>query len=242
MGNSHAERTYNWTPDDVLTCEVCEKSFDLLRRRHHCRNCGSIVCHSCSAYKKALPETVHKDRPVRICDKCRWSDRWLDKDTKGSILNEARLLQQWQEQRLVEEMKRTSKVITSICSSANLLKLVCSYLSFREVVHLDSSITNKFLRPLLVQSFNSPDMYLVPEQVVPQVCLSPSNTFTCIACSYLVPVILLVLTLQAAEGFRWIKVRGMKCKFSCFHCTYDNRVDSYPLPVCEMCELSPVVP
>ncbi|KFM67123.1 Rabenosyn-5, partial [Stegodyphus mimosarum] len=40
-----------WVPDaDVPLCPGCGKSFGLSRRRHHCRLCGGVMCHSCSYF------------------------------------------------------------------------------------------------------------------------------------------------------------------------------------------------
>lgn len=36
---------------DSTNCEVCQKGFGLLRRRHHCRQCGACVCSSCSPFR-----------------------------------------------------------------------------------------------------------------------------------------------------------------------------------------------
>ena len=40
-----------WTPDkEVQFCRRCSKSFNVRRRRHHCRLCGSIMCKKCSIF------------------------------------------------------------------------------------------------------------------------------------------------------------------------------------------------
>ena len=40
-----------WTPDkEVQFCRWCSKSFNVRRRRHHCRLCGSIMCKKCSIF------------------------------------------------------------------------------------------------------------------------------------------------------------------------------------------------
>lgn len=36
------------------SCRVCEKTFGVFRRRHHCRKCGRLVCGNCSKYAPAL--------------------------------------------------------------------------------------------------------------------------------------------------------------------------------------------
>mmetsp|Transcript_26101 Transcript_26101/g.36464 ORF Transcript_26101/g.36464 Transcript_26101/m.36464 type:complete len:185 (+) Transcript_26101:87-641(+) len=33
---------------DHTTCKLCNKNFTLLRRKHHCRYCGRVVCDACS--------------------------------------------------------------------------------------------------------------------------------------------------------------------------------------------------
>ena len=44
------ERTVvSWTEDAVVNlCPDCTKPFGMLRRKHHCRLCGSIICQSSS--------------------------------------------------------------------------------------------------------------------------------------------------------------------------------------------------
>lgn len=43
--------TVPWVADvDMNTCRVCNAKFTLTRRRHHCRLCGKIMCHSCSQF------------------------------------------------------------------------------------------------------------------------------------------------------------------------------------------------
>ncbi|KDO30612.1 hypothetical protein SPRG_04512 [Saprolegnia parasitica CBS 223.65] len=38
-----------WVPDSARShCSCCGKTFALLRRRHHCRVCGDIVCGKCT--------------------------------------------------------------------------------------------------------------------------------------------------------------------------------------------------
>ncbi|XP_035662391.1 pleckstrin homology domain-containing family F member 1-like [Branchiostoma floridae] len=58
---------YDWQPDDEANlCQRClQTRFTLLERRHHCRNCGRVVCGDCSKRKEILH---HK--PVRVCNVC----------------------------------------------------------------------------------------------------------------------------------------------------------------------------
>ncbi|KAG7165848.1 RUN and FYVE domain-containing protein 2-like [Homarus americanus] len=65
---SKSLREAQWAPDKEATnCLLCEKEFSISRRRHHCRHCGNIFCHSCSDNTMPLPSSA---RPVRVCDTC----------------------------------------------------------------------------------------------------------------------------------------------------------------------------
>jgi len=56
-----------WVPDsEALRCMICGDKFTLMQRRHHCRQCGNVVCSKCSAKKKELPGQGKK----RVCDSC----------------------------------------------------------------------------------------------------------------------------------------------------------------------------
>eukprot|EP00761_Pharyngomonas_kirbyi_P004206 gb/GECH01004210.1/.p1 GENE.gb/GECH01004210.1/~~gb/GECH01004210.1/.p1 ORF type:complete len:1518 (+),score=360.33 gb/GECH01004210.1/:1-4554(+) len=60
----------HWIRDDeVDKCMQCESPFNQLRRRHHCRSCGRVVCGSCSSQKTELP-VYNFFRPVRVCSDC----------------------------------------------------------------------------------------------------------------------------------------------------------------------------
>lgn len=57
-----------WLPDYSSTnCYKCEKSFNALRRKHHCRYCGYIFCSNCSISKHQLEDGT---QIKRICEKC----------------------------------------------------------------------------------------------------------------------------------------------------------------------------
>ncbi|EGC35244.1 hypothetical protein DICPUDRAFT_33732 [Dictyostelium purpureum] len=64
----HAEAPV-WAPDESAdNCPKCCGPFSLLNRRHHCRNCGALVCGKCSEMKYKLPVTDYK--PARVCNLC----------------------------------------------------------------------------------------------------------------------------------------------------------------------------
>eukprot|EP01103_Thecamoeba_quadrilineata_P020360 TRINITY_DN8694_c0_g1_i1.p1 TRINITY_DN8694_c0_g1~~TRINITY_DN8694_c0_g1_i1.p1 ORF type:complete len:285 (+),score=40.50 TRINITY_DN8694_c0_g1_i1:51-905(+) len=59
-----------WLEDsDCKSCYKCDKPFDLLNRRHHCRHCGFIFCGDCTNRKAEIKRfNIHEQ--VRVCDEC----------------------------------------------------------------------------------------------------------------------------------------------------------------------------
>lgn len=60
-----------WTRDeDAVHCMCCTRAvFTMLTRRHHCRQCGRVVCHACST-RREIVAVLYADVPVRVCDDC----------------------------------------------------------------------------------------------------------------------------------------------------------------------------
>ncbi|EJD75184.1 hypothetical protein LOAG_17625 [Loa loa] len=57
-----------WEKDgNVLNCKGCNLQFSMSKRKHHCRNCGSIFCNSCTDARVKLPSSA---KPVRVCLHC----------------------------------------------------------------------------------------------------------------------------------------------------------------------------
>ena len=98
VANSATNEQTNWVIDDVFSrCQYCQKSFDMLLRRHHCRSvlsltlvymalddparccfvcrlCGSLVCSDCSPYR-AFISFKKKKGPYRLCTNCHLKSR-----------------------------------------------------------------------------------------------------------------------------------------------------------------------
>lgn len=59
-----------WIPDaHSKVCLLCQKKFNLITRRHHCRRCGTLVCSACSAEGRP-PSFLEETDPVRQCLNC----------------------------------------------------------------------------------------------------------------------------------------------------------------------------
>jgi len=50
--------------EDALHCPRCTNPFGVLRRKHHCRACGQVVCDECSQGRRELAKGKG---PVRVC-------------------------------------------------------------------------------------------------------------------------------------------------------------------------------
>jgi hypothetical protein len=61
-----------WVPDEQRpACPLCDATFSLFIRRHHCRRCGEVVCEPCSAYTLRLCTTTGLDvGEQRVCSEC----------------------------------------------------------------------------------------------------------------------------------------------------------------------------
>ena len=69
-GASTHEAKYGvqWESDAASTqCRLCGGKWGLLRRRHHCRACGQLVCADCSRSRVSVPGS---DNLKRACDLC----------------------------------------------------------------------------------------------------------------------------------------------------------------------------
>ncbi|KAL0591860.1 hypothetical protein ABG067_001003 [Albugo candida] len=68
-----------WISDDQRkACAVCMRSFAALRRKHHCRICGEVVCSTCAPLRQCVmhdsdpqqSQSDKKQKQARICTFC----------------------------------------------------------------------------------------------------------------------------------------------------------------------------
>lgn len=65
-----------WIPDNVTnTCMQCQIKFSLIKRRHHCRACGQVLCSACCSCRAKLE--YMGDMEARVCTPC---ERKLNKE------------------------------------------------------------------------------------------------------------------------------------------------------------------
>lgn len=58
----------HWIPDSSSqACMQCDQKFTLVKRRHHCRACGLLLCSSCCSVKHFLH---YLQSEGRICERC----------------------------------------------------------------------------------------------------------------------------------------------------------------------------
>jgi hypothetical protein len=71
-------RNNRWVPDsERVKCALCQKSFSVTTRKHHCRQCGDVFCDDCSKGRKVVkrpainsPKEEKPDKKVRVCKTC----------------------------------------------------------------------------------------------------------------------------------------------------------------------------
>lgn len=57
-----------WIPDaEAMNCMHCDMKFTVIKRRHHCRACGLVLCSKCCYLKHRLD---YLDTEARVCNKC----------------------------------------------------------------------------------------------------------------------------------------------------------------------------
>lgn len=72
-----------WMEDSMTHCCCdCQRPFNLIRRRHHCRACGRIFCENCVRQTRIIP-TISEKVPVRCCEDC--SNQMLADDREKSL-------------------------------------------------------------------------------------------------------------------------------------------------------------
>lgn len=70
---AHEQSIVTWLPEeDVKLCPNCARSFNITRRKHHCRLCGAVMCADCSttvsfnlANRVIHPATIAKYSPEK---------------------------------------------------------------------------------------------------------------------------------------------------------------------------------
>lgn len=76
----------NWVPDEeAAACFLCHAEFSQIRRKHHCRNCGRVVCDDCSKTRIRVLNYADKQR---VCDECHNRNR---DDATLAIADEVRI-------------------------------------------------------------------------------------------------------------------------------------------------------
>nr|CAD7592012.1 unnamed protein product [Timema genevievae] len=58
-----------WVPDaEAPNCMLCDLKFTVLKRRHHCRACGKVLCSKCCCLKSRLEYMENSE--ARVCQPC----------------------------------------------------------------------------------------------------------------------------------------------------------------------------
>lgn len=72
--NNPALASSDPTEKKARKCAVCTKSFNPLRRRHHCRQCRAVICSNCSVIRRPTADAEAAAlAPSRLCISCKLS-------------------------------------------------------------------------------------------------------------------------------------------------------------------------
>ena len=99
-----------WVPDGCSqVCMQCAVGFWLLRRRHHCRGCGWLLCDDCSSHRQPLQTVVtesfgsqpgEEGKTYRVCSECRDVGvdmrRSMDIFAKGGKISHEQAMRIWE--------------------------------------------------------------------------------------------------------------------------------------------------
>ena len=59
-----------WVLDKTTNkCSDCNINFNIIKRKHHCRNCGKIFCNNCSKNRIIIPNSTYTNKE-RVCVNC----------------------------------------------------------------------------------------------------------------------------------------------------------------------------
>lgn len=65
----------------------CKRSaFSLVTRRHHCRRCGRVTCHSCSSKRMLIPK-LYDNVMVRVCEDCFKQTNGIQNDAMANAIS-----------------------------------------------------------------------------------------------------------------------------------------------------------
>ncbi|XP_060946611.1 pleckstrin homology domain-containing family F member 2-like [Limanda limanda] len=71
----------SWIPDKAAyKCMRCFTKFTPMNRRHHCRQCGFVVCNSCSS-RRVVISHIDPKKKLRVCRLCH--KRSTEEETSG---------------------------------------------------------------------------------------------------------------------------------------------------------------
>ncbi|XP_043476139.1 rabenosyn-5 [Leptopilina heterotoma] len=83
---AHERAIVPWIDEkDVKLCPTCARSFHMARRKHHCRLCGAIMCHDCTAFLSII-EARRMTSPASIQDDSALSPVSPDKSISGRFV------------------------------------------------------------------------------------------------------------------------------------------------------------
>ena len=108
----------------VSSCHSCNKRFSMIRRKHHCRNCGNIFCYNCSSKYIVIPDFI-ADRPDP-------ADYWNISYYIGNFKKEERVCDSCYD--IIKEKQSIVKRLLLFYKILDLLKISINYLNLCQIL------------------------------------------------------------------------------------------------------------
>ena len=99
-----------WVPDrEALSCMRCDTKFNVIKRRHHCRACGKVLCNNCCNMRAKLAYLdFQEDRVCSICYHLLTTDDYYGENTPTNGLQGVIASSSNQEQQEQQQQQTTS--------------------------------------------------------------------------------------------------------------------------------------
>lgn len=106
----------DWIRDeDATQCMCCHRSvFTMLTRRHHCRRCGRVVCHSCSTSRMKI-DNMYDDIPVRFCTDCARQTEQMNNKRQNNVNDDKNSVESFDDWILCGSIKRDNIIRDEFC-------------------------------------------------------------------------------------------------------------------------------
>jgi hypothetical protein len=144
--------------DDHPSCELCNKKFTFFNRRHHCRNCGKVICDDCLMAEYTHPNQ-NPYRPHMVCKLCKYcvlNQRGKDSEECKKYMEEAKFVDDSEKQFIADDFSINGEQIqvgdTLTITNVTLSKNYASHVFYKARVESFESVGNNMINLALTET------------------------------------------------------------------------------------------